>query len=158
MLPFKRISLPAPRLRCTQTPATCGTSNPRNPRHFPSPNPEASPTRQQPPSVAAATRLSADASDRIRQREFLRFVKNSTHLQQLLNSKPSRRVRRPVTPFIAVISHLATKSASQPGPAELTMTLFWQIGTAAPLCLTSPSMQFPGVVWTDLVCSLSGIR
>src|ERR1700716_4246244 len=48
MLPFKRISQPAPRLQCTQTPATCGTINPRTPRHFASPNPEASPTRQQP--------------------------------------------------------------------------------------------------------------
>jgi len=40
---------PARRLRCTQTPATCGTMNPRTPRHSASRNPGAGPTRQPPP-------------------------------------------------------------------------------------------------------------
>jgi hypothetical protein len=39
----------ARRLRCTQSPATCGTMNPRTPRHSASPNPGAGPTRQPPP-------------------------------------------------------------------------------------------------------------
>ena len=39
----------ARRLRCTQSPATCGTMNPRTPRHSASRNPGAGPTRQPPP-------------------------------------------------------------------------------------------------------------
>jgi uncharacterized protein len=40
---------PARRLRCKQTPATCGTMNPRTPRHSASSNLGAGPTRQPPP-------------------------------------------------------------------------------------------------------------
>jgi hypothetical protein len=40
---------PARRLRCRQRPATCGTMNPRTPRHSTSRNPGAGPTRQPPP-------------------------------------------------------------------------------------------------------------
>src|SRR5208283_1869505 len=99
MLPFNRTSRQPGVSDARITPATCGTMNPRVPRGIPPPvTQERAPQGNRRPwqrSVVAATRLSADARTRTRarQREFLPFLENLTHLQQLFNSKTSSAAR-----------------------------------------------------------------